>query len=185
MYSAESCLLLIRSLGASTLYILCAIFNIGFGSLQGYRANFKGIQRLVFRVISRPVYSFRYFSKYLRKDDDDNTNELDFLHGTLPGSERKSFLPIILSTGSHNQQGGILANYDVLMLVIRNLHYVDLFNLSLVSKSLRQILFPTSGLATRSAVLQIYTCSEGTKSQCWICSTQICSVCPRNRLLVQ
>ena len=175
----------LRSLGSSILYVFCALFNIALGGLHWFRISLRHTYTLAFRIISRPVYNFRYFSKYLRRNRAKKTTELGAFHETLSGSTRKSPLPIVLSTESHNQQVGILGNYDVLMLVIRNLHHVDLFNLSLASKSLRQLLFSTSDFATRSAALQVYTCSEGTKSQCWVCDTQICSVRVYPGLLIQ
>ena len=66
--------------------------------------------------------------------------------------------------------------YDVLVLIARDLHYVDLFNLSLASKSVRDVVFPRSDFATRSEHFKIYSCDELTKTQCWICTIQVCNV---------
>lgn len=71
--------------------------------------------------------------------------------------------------------------YDVLVLIARDLHYVDLVNLSLVSKSVRDVVFPRSDFATRSEHFKIYSCDELTKTQCWVCMIQVCNSCEIQR----
>ena len=71
--------------------------------------------------------------------------------------------------------------YDVLVLIARDLHYVDLVNLSLASKSVRDVVFPHLDFAIRSEHFKIYSCDELTKTQCWVCMIQICNVSPTPR----
>ncbi|OCK79624.1 hypothetical protein K432DRAFT_417213 [Lepidopterella palustris CBS 459.81] len=67
--------------------------------------------------------------------------------------------------------------YDVLVLIARDLHYVDLVNLSLASKSVHDAVFPGSDFLTRSEHFKMYTCDIASKTQCWVCTVQICDEC--------
>jgi hypothetical protein len=138
----------------------------------------KHLYRLSFRLTSRAAYGIRYLSKRNQKNRADEIIDLKVWEEMSIQSTWKPSLPlpILLSMKRENPPKDILTNFDVLMLVVRNLHYVDVINLSLVSKGLRQALFPPIDRAARSAALQIYTCSE-TKSNCWMCDMQICSDC--------
>jgi hypothetical protein len=72
-----------------------------------------------------------------------------------------------------------LANFlchDILMLIAEQAHYIDLINLSMTSRSLRQAILPPSEIGARSERLRIHACENGTKSQCWVCNIQICEV---------
>ncbi|OCL05466.1 hypothetical protein AOQ84DRAFT_355945 [Glonium stellatum] len=71
--------------------------------------------------------------------------------------------------------------YDVLVLISRDLHYVDLVNLSLASKSVREVVFPRADFATRSEHFKMYSCDELTKTQCWVCTVQVCTSCQITR----
>jgi hypothetical protein len=70
-----------------------------------------------------------------------------------------------------------LGIYDMLMIVTQHLHYVDLLNLSCVSKSVRNSVLPHNDLYRRLTVFKQYTCSELHKSPCSVCSTQVCGDC--------
>jgi hypothetical protein len=70
-----------------------------------------------------------------------------------------------------------LLNYDILVLIARDLCYVDLVNLSLASKSLRDVVFPGAEHTTRSHHFQMYTCDPATKTTCWNCTLQTCQYC--------
>ena len=54
------------------------------------------------------------------------------------------------------------------MLIVRELHFVDVINLSLASRSLRDALFPKADVAARTQALRSYTC-ESEKSECRRC----------------
>ena len=97
---------------------------------------------------------------------------------TLP-SNHKYGRPIVLAfelkPESQRQRYGSFLNYDLLMLIVRELHYVDVINLSLASRSLRDSLLPRGGVAARTQALRDYTC-ESSKSECSMCGNQICPV---------
>ena len=66
--------------------------------------------------------------------------------------------------------------YEVLQLISYKLHYVDIINLSLVSRRVHQVIFPNSKLTEQSELLRRSTCYGNPKSQCWACNIQICTV---------
>lgn len=67
--------------------------------------------------------------------------------------------------------------HDVLVLISYKLHYIDIVNLSLASKSVRQAIFGSLELnQERTQQLRVNTCYSELKSQCWACGTQTCTV---------
>jgi hypothetical protein len=68
-----------------------------------------------------------------------------------------------------------LSVYDMLLTVAEYLHYSDILSLSLVSISVREAVLPANDFDRRTELFQRYTC-PGTKSLCWMCDTQICTV---------
>ena len=76
-------------------------------------------------------------------------------------NRRRSTLEVVLSCYS-----------PVLDSILTGLHYVDIVNLGLVSKTVRIALDTTSDEALKRA-----TCVDGTESVCWCCRKQICGVC--------
>jgi len=166
-----------------------AIFNISFGGLiddssyYSYHGPtwvsrfFSAIYRyLVSPILSRLRYRFRYLSKSRQRVKVHNTIRLRPFKANPPKSNKPTGLAVALSYESQHQHPHRPPFYNPLVLVAYKLHYVDLINLSLVSKSLREVIFGKSDLATRSEDLRLYTCEDGSKSQCWICNTQICRV---------
>jgi len=114
-------------------------------------------------------FLFRYIPKRCRK------------MSTSPELELRQLRPRRRCLKTKNDDGNVgLANllcYDILMLVAHNCHYVDLLNLSLVSKQLRQAVFPLNeheDLHDRR--LMRYSCEGPEKSHCWTCGIQICHV---------
>ena len=96
----------------------------------------------------------------------------------LPSNHRNEKSMVLASESNperQDQQYGGFLSYDLLMLIVRELHYVDVINLSLASRSLRDALLPRADIAARTQALRIYTC-EGSKSECSICGNQICPV---------
>lgn len=66
--------------------------------------------------------------------------------------------------------------YDILMLIVEELHFVDVLNLSRTSKSVRQAVLPAEGYDKRLAHFKRYSCFSDSQAQCWVCLSQICSV---------
>jgi hypothetical protein len=68
-----------------------------------------------------------------------------------------------------------LRTYDLLILVARELHYVDVVNLACTSRSVREAVLPAHDFDRRTAVLSRYTC-DNRKTRCWLCANQVCEV---------
>lgn len=181
-------------MGCSVTYSLCTFFNITFGGFgneweyysrdhSSYGRNFLAqllnpIQRVFVSIMpSRLRYGFRYLSKSLRRVKVPNSLKLRHLRLKPSSRNKPTTLAVALSPESQLQRYGRRPPYDPLKIIAYKLHYVDLVNLSLVSKSLHEAIFPTADLGVRSEELRIYTCEDGSKSQCWVCNIQICQVC--------
>ncbi|KAF2490284.1 hypothetical protein BU16DRAFT_530802 [Lophium mytilinum] len=65
----------------------------------------------------------------------------------------------------------------LLLPIASNLHYNDLINLSLTSKSVRESVFPAGDYEHRVRKLKAYSCSLDTKSCCEYCNKQVCADC--------
>jgi hypothetical protein len=61
--------------------------------------------------------------------------------------------------------------FDITVLIVHKIHYVNLVNFSLVSKQIRSVMFITS-----NRVLRQYSCYLNEKSDCYVCGIQICIV---------
>ncbi|OAG02043.1 uncharacterized protein CC84DRAFT_981693 [Paraphaeosphaeria sporulosa] len=68
-----------------------------------------------------------------------------------------------------------LCVYDVLVMVTTHLHYVDITNLSLVSRRIHKTLLPAKDAP--SNFLRTYSCNPGFKARCYVCPNQICNGC--------
>ncbi|KAF2705816.1 hypothetical protein K504DRAFT_439067 [Pleomassaria siparia CBS 279.74] len=77
-----------------------------------------------------------------------------------------------------------LGIYDILILVVENLHYADIVNLSLACKSVRESVLPADDYERRLLHFNMYTCDEP-KTQCWVCANQICATCTYEHKLPQ
>ena len=119
-------------------------------------------------------YRLRCYSKSRQRTKLETVAELRMLSSNH-GNEKSI---VLASESNHERQeqpyGGFLS-YDLLMLIVRELHYVDVINLSLASRSLRDALLPRADIAARTRALRVYTC-EGSNSECSICENQICPV---------
>jgi hypothetical protein len=73
-----------------------------------------------------------------------------------------------------------LGIYDMLMIVVEDLHYADILNLSLTSKSVRESVLPAEDYERRVKHFRMYTCESTSKTQCWVCTNQICDVSPNS-----
>ncbi|KAF2468786.1 uncharacterized protein BDR25DRAFT_52970 [Lindgomyces ingoldianus] len=78
-----------------------------------------------------------------------------------------------------------LGIYDILMLVVEDLHYTDIVNLSLASKSVREAVLPVTDYDRRLQHFRRYACEPGSKERCWVCTNTICPGCKRFRNLRQ
>jgi hypothetical protein len=87
--------------------------------------------------------------------------------------------------GAPTELADFLSIYDILILIAEDLHYVDVLNLGLTSKSVREAVLPSSAASQRLNHFRMYTCEPQTKSQCWVCTNQVCEPCGYSRALKQ
>ncbi|OCK78590.1 hypothetical protein K432DRAFT_383752 [Lepidopterella palustris CBS 459.81] len=95
-------------------------------------------------------------------------------------------IPSHLPRGLFNKKGTdrALANallYEVVLLIAPKVHYVDLVNLSMVSRRVRATMFPPVEENGQDRPLRLYSCYGDKKSKCWTCGIQICSECSATR----
>lgn len=96
--------------------------------------------------------------------------------------KRKSPDTLILTTlHTHVGLHSVLSHDIVLERIVRQLHYVDVVNLSLTSRRIRDSMFPRqkSSMADEGQ-LRYYSCRDNTKSDCWACGIQICDECNKS-----
>ncbi|KAF1999891.1 hypothetical protein P154DRAFT_535133 [Amniculicola lignicola CBS 123094] len=79
--------------------------------------------------------------------------------------------------GTPSELSEFLGIYDILMLVTEDLHYADIINLSLTSKSVREAVLPAQDYDYRVGHFKRYTCNRESKQDCWVCTQQICTGC--------
>ncbi|KAF2202578.1 hypothetical protein GQ43DRAFT_470795 [Delitschia confertaspora ATCC 74209] len=75
--------------------------------------------------------------------------------------------------------------YDILMIIVEDLHYVDVMNLARVSKSVREAVLPATDYARRIQHFKRYSCpgNPSSKTECWVCTNQVCDGCSHTRSL--
>jgi hypothetical protein len=76
-------------------------------------------------------------------------------------------------SGCETQLINLLNNYPVFASIASELHFSDLNNLSLASKSLREAIFPSDNLVG-AVKLARKNCCNGSRLDCWCCGMQIC-----------
>ena len=69
----------------------------------------------------------------------------------------------------------IFSVYPIMLPIVEHIHQVDLYNLTLTSKSVRNSVFAAVGSDLHA--LERRTCFGSEKGYCWSCGTQICEVC--------
>ncbi|KAF2873478.1 hypothetical protein BDV95DRAFT_592839 [Massariosphaeria phaeospora] len=86
---------------------------------------------------------------------------------------------IQLGRGQASELSNFLGIYDMLILVAHDLHYIDIMNLRLTSKSVRQAILPAQdyGLEKRLDHLKRYSCDADNRMKCWVCTIQVCAGC--------
>jgi len=138
------------------------------------------VPRLLFRFLPIAVKSpVRFVRRYGVKAgqglEEKSAMQLKTLTKTSSGKGDKG-----VYEGKGNGEPAKLAEflgiYDMLILVVENLHYVDLINLGLVSRSVREAVLPSEAYAQRMVHFKLYTCHRKGKRACWSCKMQICSV---------
>jgi len=70
----------------------------------------------------------------------------------------------------------ILSIEHILIPIARDLHYSDLVSLSLASKSIREVVFPTYDKKIRTEKLKAASCSGMFKQNCFSCNIITCTV---------
>jgi hypothetical protein len=70
-----------------------------------------------------------------------------------------------------------LSIHDMLMAVTQEMYYLDIINLSRVSKSIREVVLPAYDIDPCMEVIRKYTCPGEEKTTCWVCDKQVCIVC--------
>jgi hypothetical protein len=85
--------------------------------------------------------------------------------------------------GEQTPLSSFLGIYDMLMVLTEELHYVDVMNLSRVSRSVREAVLPADDFDRRIQTFKRYTCRADTKEACWVCEKQICESCRRTPLI--
>jgi hypothetical protein len=117
-------------------------------------------------------YRFRYVWRYMlrvaRRFRIHREINIDTPLQYLPSDKRIT----IQNPKLHN----ILCVEHVLKEVVYWLHYEDVINLSMASKSVREAVFPSGDLIFRIPKLRRWTCDPDTKSVCLYCNKGICMV---------
>jgi hypothetical protein len=131
----------------------------------------------VFRWVPENVkgqirYSFRSAGRWVWHKSSFAASKVNPMEIRLPRYLQKS------KTSDEKLAQMLLAElpYDVLQLIAAKVHYVDLVNLSLVSKKVRAIMFPGLEDSTEDRQLRFHSCRGNEKSTCWICGVQVCEV---------
>ena len=124
---------------------------------------------------ARLSFACRYVTKAGQALEEQSEIQLQTIrHKSKKEPEQHQY--VAKGVGRPNRLTEFLGIYDILILVLKNLHYTDIATLSLVSRSVREILVPTGAHAQRILHLQMYTCRRRAKAQCWSCTNQICTV---------
>lgn len=158
-YGRRNCCSFRSCLSLRPIHVLRYIFTI-FATLA-----------LVFRCLPGPIrgrlrFLFRYISKARPKMSTSPWPKPYRLHSRYQQTNMKD-----------NESDIGLAKvlcYDTLVLLAHKIHYIDLVNLSMVSKRVHQAIYPSEGCGERR--LRLYTCEGNQKSPCWACGIQTCQV---------
>lgn len=165
----------------SLLYMLTTAVNFTLGCCASNKPylpsfTFPFFDKRKTFMISKLVYRFRYLSKRQREVKSTESEEVQFSQKQVWKHENPTALAVALSLELQLERYGRPMRYDVLLLIASRLHYADIVSLSLLSHALRRAIFPPHIRADRSETLRIQSCKNGTKTECWICRSQICQV---------
>ena len=123
---------------------------------------------LIAFVTPRARFTYRFIKKVVRSVR--GLEEIEF-------EEIPKYNPNYACMTVSNPSLQRILNIEHLLLPIASgLDYVDLINLSLTSKSIRECVFPAGDLVYRTQKLKEYSCDLETKMNCLYCNKQVCEV---------
>lgn len=165
--SDRSCLKMVFTLPFSLLWaILVEVFSLLWVILVEV---FSRLFSCLPKRIQRPIcFSGRYAGKWGYHKKSSAEVKLRQIPGHLP---RGLFKKRITDKALAN---ALL--YDIVLLIAPKVHYVDLVNLSMVTKQVRATMFPPVEENRQDRQLRPYSCYGNRKSKCWTCGIQICNV---------
>ncbi|KAF2798360.1 hypothetical protein K505DRAFT_414386 [Melanomma pulvis-pyrius CBS 109.77] len=123
-------------------------------------------------VVPRLRFAYRYILKLCRIT---GVKPLKF-DQPIPYTPRDKHIVV---TNPKLQQ--FLTIEHVLLVLVDNLHYEDVINLSLTCKSVREAVFPHRDLNYRIPKLKKRVCNEDSKKPCLYCNKKICFDCKATR----
>ena len=141
---------------------------------------------LIEPLIVKMTSGFRYWFRYREKKSQSLEHTKGFAmvsfpkHTTDLDCQKGSSIVTIVELGNTPQTldrkrstlEAVLSCYNpVLGSITTGLHYDDIVNLGLVSKTIRNALDANS-----HETLRVASCVNGTKTECWSCRKQICRV---------
>ncbi|KIV92527.1 hypothetical protein PV10_03818 [Exophiala mesophila] len=117
--------------------------------------------------ILRGRYAKRFMFKFWRghRGQDDDLEFDVFDEKKRPQSKSVQALAHLLQHG------------NVRIAISSNLHYIDIMHLNLTCKEIHQSLIPAGRSSDIYQQLRIWSCESGSKTQCWICVSQVCKSC--------
>lgn len=68
-------------------------------------------------------------------------------------------------------------DYEALILLVQQLHYVDVLVFACTCKSVRSVVLPSHDFDRRLTVISRHACGES-KERCWLCMNQVCELRP-------
>ena len=168
------------SFGADLRWFLGCLLTI---LLCPFKILWWPIEPLIVKVFS----GFRYWFRYREKKSQSLKNMTEFAMDSVPrdtkdldGHNESSIVTIVelynKSQIVYERRRSILeivlsCYSPALDSITSGLHYIDIVNLGLVSKTVRDALNTKSHAALRRA-----SCVSGTESACWSCGKQVCRV---------
>jgi len=150
----------------------CLIQPLIVKAVSGFRYWFRYREKKSWSLKQTKHFSMKSFPikiKDLEYQNDSSVATMVGLDSTsqIVDDQRLSTLEVVLSCYS-----------PVLHSLMAGLHFVDIVNLQLASKAIRNALDANS-LET----LRVTSCVSGTKSECWSCRKQICIDCKKDTTL--
>ena len=122
-----------------------------------FPARIRGTIQIVIRSMERFIQSSRRTH---------NTSAHRLLY-TADQDEPEDDIPYLVS---------VLRKKRIASLIAQNLHFIDVLNLGMASRSLQAALFRPRDRRNQLEVIRVASCVQGLKTQCWTCGTQICNV---------
>lgn len=121
--------------------------------------------------VKRPL---RFSSRVANKWSYDKRSSVKIKLRQIPGLRPRGLFEKKKKKGTDRALANALV-YDIVKLIAPKVHYVDLVNLSLVSKRVWAAMFPITEEKDHRQ-LRLYSCYGNRKFDCWTCGIQICNV---------